>query len=82
LEQRWPLSISFLVDNEKFVYYNPKLNRICNMAKKKKKMPKRPKMNSSKQTWDRWAKRAAEVKKYNDQIDKDREYKRKLSQKF
>jgi hypothetical protein len=52
------------------------------MAKKKKKMPKRPKMNSSKQTWDRWAKRAAEVKKYNDQIDKDREYKRKLSQKF
>jgi hypothetical protein len=52
------------------------------MAKKKRKMPKRPKMGASKEVWDRWAKRAAEVKKYNDQIEKDRDYKRKLSEKY
>lgn len=49
---------------------------------KKRKMPKRPKMSSSIETWKNWEKRAAEVKKYNDAIDKVKNEKKKISQKF
>jgi hypothetical protein len=52
------------------------------MAKKKKKLPKRPKMGSSLEVWKRWEKKAAEVKKFNDAIDRERDQKRKISQKY
>jgi hypothetical protein len=49
---------------------------------KKKRMPKKPKKSSSIETWKNWEKRAAVVKKYNDGIDKVRNEKDKIANKF
>lgn len=49
---------------------------------KKRKMPKRPKQSASLQTWKNWDKRAAEVKKHNDAINKVRNEKLKIARKY
>lgn len=45
-------------------------------------MPKKPKLNASIEVWKRWEKKAAEVKKHNDSIDRDQAAKRKIAQKY
>lgn len=49
---------------------------------KKKRMPKKPKQNASMDVIKRWEKRAAEVKKHNDAIDREKEAKRKILRKY
>jgi len=45
-------------------------------------MPKKPRINASIDTWKRWEKKAQEVKKYNDAIDRERDAKRKIADKY
>lgn len=52
------------------------------MAQKKKKYPKRPSNSASIEVWQRWEKRAAVVKKHNDQIDRDKAAKTKIANKY
>ena len=49
---------------------------------KKRKMPKKPKVTASMDTLKNYEKRAMVVKKYNDAIDREREAKRKILNKF
>lgn len=49
---------------------------------KKRKMPKKPKQTASIEVIKRWEKRAAEVKKHNDAIEKVKNEKRKILSKY
>lgn len=49
---------------------------------KKRKMPKKPKVTASMAVIKRYEKRAAEVKKHNDAIDREKEAKRKILNKY
>ena len=49
---------------------------------KKRKLPKKPKLTASIETWKSWEKRAAEVKKHNNKIDSDRNAKLRISKKY
>lgn len=47
---------------------------------KKKKYPKKPKMNSNMSVWKRYKDKCAAVKKHNDAIEKEQEDKRKIQE--
>jgi hypothetical protein len=48
---------------------------------KKRKFPKAPKATASLDTWKRYEDRLDEVKKFNAQVEKDKEAKKKLIEK-
>lgn len=52
------------------------------MARKKKKMPKKPKVSSSIVTIKNWEKRAAAVNAYNKKIEADKAAKQKILSKY
>jgi len=52
------------------------------MATKKRKYPKRPKMTASLDAWKSWEKRASEVKRFNDAIERDKKAKQNIAKKF
>lgn len=52
------------------------------MAQKKKRYPKKPKSTSSLDVWKNWEKKAAEIKKHNDAIERERAAKQKIAKRF
>ena len=48
------------------------------MARKKYKMPKKPKRSASLKTWENYTKKVAEVKKKNAKLESDKKKKERL----